>query len=348
MADRHESLFRCGAFKRRIGYGVLFFFIPVLLYSAADSSGTGGFTVRIHSGEHQAIFGGKAEISYAVNMFGKTVVSFEGIIGLQMEPTSAYKQTAIENARKGDQIYLKADDSTFYLLRIANQQSKDIEIEFTKIGAVRSPTTAGEYREVPVPSAQTGAQLRHRVTLYAAALFPQGDFQDVNLSRGESGFAETGAGGGFGYTQQLSNQYEIGAIVLYSHSNLQEAFLYTQIYEAHPDAKVDSKGWDIIWFIGEGGYTGEVLPTLNYYIRGNLGILSVYGPDITATTATSSSNYLSGTSVAFAYGAAVGFRESEKIDLGLRWLTGSANLSKVTTGTSNMIMTLQFTAGYIF
>ena len=330
----------------RVSILVTLCFLSSHLYSQTDTTSpiNDSFTLAIHAGEPQKILNNNVSLLVSVNMFGRSEISFDGIVGVELEPTGEYKRNTVGNIGRGDNIYMKENDSTIYLLHIAAVRSNIVEINFKRLQAAEPLPDRDQLKEMGYAT----EPMKRQFTIYAGAIFPGGDFQDVNLNKPSSGFAETGTGVGVSYSQQLSGHFEAGGFALYSHNSLNEEFLDNAIYYIQPGAKIDSKGWDIIWLIGEGGYTCKVLETMDFYLHGNLGMISVYAPDITAFYSNIAYTYLSGTAIAAAYGGSLGFRESEKINVGMRWLTARAALSKGQASSTNVITTLQFTAGYIF
>ena len=115
----------------------------------------------------------------------------------------------------------------------------------------------------------------------------------------------------------------------------------------YPSAEINIKAWDLIWVLGEGGFTGDILQTLNYYVRGSLGMVAGYAPDVTAVTNNVAKSYLVGSCTTFAYGIAAGFRESEKIDLGMRFLNASGTFTKTNQSSAHNLMNIQVVLGFI-
>ncbi|MFI5251645.1 MAG: hypothetical protein ACHQQQ_04340 [Bacteroidota bacterium] len=320
------------------------------LYGEPDSSGAGDekFILRLHTGSPQLILHNRVGIAYEVNMFGRSELSFKGVVGVQLEPTSAYRHYEVNNIGRGDNIYMKVNDSTIYLLHINNILSKQIEIEFTLLP--KQPPLLGE---VPVEGGVTpyyrppGEALKQRITFYVIGTFPLGQFAEVDFSRSTSGFAEFGVGGGASYMQQLSAHTELGGALLYTRNSLNEQLLYYNILTSDPTADLTVKSWDLLWLLGEGGYTGKILPFIDYYIHGTAGILLGYAPDITVVSGGNAINYLSGTTTTIGYGAVCGFRESNKIDVGMRFLNASGTFVKRTASSVNNLMNVQLFVGFI-
>jgi hypothetical protein len=58
-------------------------------------------------------------------------------------------------------------------------------------------------------------------------------------------------------------------------------------------------------------------------------------------------SYLVGSCTTFAYGAAAGFRESEKIDLGIRFLNATGTFKKLNQSSTHNLMNFQVILGFI-
>lgn len=334
----------------------LFVFYPLAL-AGPDSSNTGEkFSVKFQTGAPKKVINNQVEISLEINMFGRAELSFKGVMGIQLEPTSAYRHHSINNVGRGDNLYMKLNDSTIYLLHISNLWKNEMEIEFSLLAkdAISIQNNQGGGAS-PILYQSGDEELRNRLTLYIVGIFPQGQFKDIDLNYSTSGFAEFGIGGGVGYTYQVSKHYEVGGLVLYTHNSLNESRIYYEILGVGGDKNnstldikdITIKAWDLVWILGEGGYTGHILPFLNFYVRGEAGMMLGYAPEVTSLIGNSAKSYLVGSSTAFAYGASLGFRESEKIDVGIRFLNATGTFRKRDQSSTNNLMNFQVVLGFI-
>jgi hypothetical protein len=329
---------------------ILFIVFATLAARGQDTTdaANGRFTVSLRTGSPQKIINNQVEISLEMNMFGRAELAFKGIVGIQLEPTSAYRHHSINNIARGDNLYMKLNDSTVYLLHIANLWSNAMEIDFSQLPkSFASPVNTGGDASGNITMRPVDNALKGRFIFYALGNFPLGEFAGIDLSKPGSGFAEFGIGGGVGYSHQLTEHAEIGGVLLYTHNSLNESMIYYEILGDYPTATINIKAWDLLWVLGEGGFTGNILPTLNYYIRGSAGLVSGYAPDVTSVAVNVARSYLVGSCTTFAYGAAFGFRESEKIDLGVRFLNANGTFKKVDQASTQNLMNLQIVLGFI-
>lgn len=314
----------------------LLLFFP--LRAASQPPARAKFSLVISNGHPEKIFDGTAEASYEVNAFGVSELAFKGIIGLQIEPTSAFRHHSVSNITRGDNIYIKCADSSLYEGHVDAISPDQIRIDFHPI------TLADLYQ---INQDRTTFQ-RKQFRILAGAVFPLGVFAQTDILNGEAGYANTGICAGGEYTQGINDHIELGLVGLYSHNPLNESILMAQLIELDESASFSSSGWDLVWLLGEAGYTTNILPIMTLYVRGQAGIMGGYAADITQTLLGRKSVVKSGSTITPALGLSAGITESRRVDVSVRLLAANGAFTHGQETHRYPTYMFLFMAGYIF
>src|SRR6185369_5055581 len=235
------------------------------------------------------------------NAFGVSELGFKGIVGLQVEPTSAFRHHSLANISRGDIFFVKCIDSSIYQADVVALGADAIDLTFSPVTA----EYAGGVREVQHEYPRT-------FTLFAAAAFPTDWFAATEYDNPRSGYGATGVSFGLEYMYGFAEHFDAGLCGVFSHIPVNTTVLYAQINNLHPGADLTSNAWDLWWLMPEIGYRVQVLPVMTLYIRGMGGLLGGYAPEITQTISGVKKTLKSGSTLTYSYGAAIGIIESHK------------------------------------
>jgi hypothetical protein len=170
--------------------------------------------------------------------------------------------------------------------------------------------------------AQTNSdmQLSQHFRLLGGLSLPIGDFGAT--SGAHAGLAKSGFSLGAEYSNEDSNGFELGLLGCYSINSIDEAEIEKQFLSAFESGTVSAGSWSLLNLMGSVGFISKSSPNMSIYGKGYAGLLIGTIPEITIDVSGTTITQESATATAIGYGIGGGLLINEKIDIGVRYLTG--------------------------
>lgn len=182
--------------------------------------------------------------------------------------------------------------------------------------------------------AQTNSdmQLSQHFRLIGGLSLPMGDFGST--SGAHAGLAKSGFSLGAEYSKENSKGFELGVLGCYSINSIDEAEIKKQFQSAFGSGTVSAGSWSLLNLMGSVGFICNSSPNMSIYGKGYAGLLIGTIPEITIDLGGTTITQESATATTIGYGVGGGLLINEKIDIGIRYLTGEPEYEEKASSSS--------------